>query len=268
MPELPEAETIARQIEAYVLGETLRRCNVIREDYVNVDVGFPVGEKITSVTRSGKKVITSFSNDTGIVFSLGMSGNIYWRENGCVPEKHTHLVLVFDGGVLHVTDVRRFGGVFAGSRADIEDYLAQKQGSDVLMVSGAEFAERFTGRTAPIKPLLLDQRIVAGIGNIYADEALFEAGVHPLTSVADLDTEELEGLHRAVVRVLEHAIELGGSTISTYAQVDGSSGYFQIMHRVYGKTGKPCPECGASIERLVVRGRSSHICPNCQRKKV
>ncbi|MCP4229828.1 MAG: DNA-formamidopyrimidine glycosylase [bacterium] len=265
MPELPEAETIARQIGKIVRGETLRKFDVLRDDYVEVHSEPPNGKRLVSAERCGKKVIASFSGDIAIVFSLGMSGNVYWRDNGSTREKHTHLVLGFDRGELQVVDARRFGGVFIGNEEDIENYLVDRQGPDVLTVDAAEFSTRFDGRTAPIKPLLLDQRIVAGIGNIYADEALFKAGVHPLTRADKLTADDLKKLYRAVAAVLEHAIELGGSTISTYAQVDGSTGYFQIKHRVYGKAGEPCPECGAVIEKLKIRGRSSYVCPNCQR---
>ncbi len=267
MPELPEAETIARQIAACASGKKLRRFDIRRGDYVETRVKPPVGEKLLSAVRSGKKVVASFSGDVAIVFSLGMSGNIYWRENGSAPEKHTHLILGFDGGELHTVDARRFGGVYIDSVDGVERYIADRQGPDVLTVDGNEFASRFDNRSAPIKALLLDQRIVAGIGNIYADEALFKAGIHPLSRADKLSANELKKLRRAVVAVLEYAIEMGGSTISTYAQVDGTAGYFQIMHRVYGKAGEACPECGTVIEKLIVRGRSSHICPNCQRER-
>lgn len=268
MPELPEAETIARQIAVCAVGQTLKRFDVLRSDYVEVRVKPPVGEKLISVARSGKKVVASFSGDIAAVFSLGMSGNIYWRENGAAPDKHSHLILGFDGGELYMVDARRFGGVFVGSVEDIENYLAERQGPDVLFINDSEFVSRFDNRSAPIKALLLDQRIVAGIGNIYADEALFEAGIHPLTRADVLAVEEYQELHRAIVAILEYAIELGGSTISTYAQVDGSAGYFQIMHRVYGKAGEACPECGTVIEKLIVRGRSSYVCQKCEREKL
>ncbi len=264
MPELPEAETIARQIWACAAGKKLLSFDILREDYITACTKPPFGEKIVSCIRSGKKVVASFSNGTAALFSLGMSGNIYWRDKGYEPIKHTHLILGFEDGELHVVDVRRFGNVFLGRTEDVGDYLKDKQGPDVLEISDKEFVSRFERRTAPIKPLLLDQRIVAGIGNIYADEALFKARIHPLAKIGDLEFGDLTRLHNKLVAVLAHAIELGGSTISTYAQVDGSAGYFQIMHQVYGKSGENCPECGAVIERLVVRGRSSHVCPKCQ----
>jgi formamidopyrimidine-DNA glycosylase len=267
MPELPEAETIARQIGHLAGGETLRRFDILRDDYVEVRSEPSPGTKLTSVERRGKKVIALFSDGVAVIFSLGMSGNVYWRVNGSAPEKHTHLVLGFDGGELRVVDPRRFGGVYIDDSKVVKHYIGKRQGPDVLTIDDAEFAARFDNRTAPIKPLLLDQRIVAGIGNIYADEALFKANVHPLTRADKLSADDLGRLHRAIVTTLEHAIELGGSTISTYAQVDGSAGYFQIMHRVYGKAGESCPECGTSIEKLKIRGRSSYFCPNCQREK-
>jgi len=201
MPELPEAETIARQIGKLTRGETLRKFDVIRDDYVEVRSELPVRKKLTSVKRWGKKVVASFSGDVAIVFSLGMSGNVYWRENGGVPEKHTHLILGFDGGELQVVDPRRFGEVYVDSSEAVERYIAERQGPDVLTINDTEFATRFDNRTAPIKPLLLDQRKVAGIGNIYADEALFKAGIHPLTRADVLGAREYKELHRAVVAV-------------------------------------------------------------------
>ena len=166
MPELPEAETIARQIERLVQGETLRTFDVLRDDYVEVRTGPIIGNALISVKRSGKKVIASYSGDIAVVFSLGMSGNIYWRNNGFAPEKHTHLILGFDGGELRVVDPRRFGRIYVDCAEGVERYIAERQGPDVLTINDIEFATRFVNRTAPIKALLLDQRIIAGIGNI------------------------------------------------------------------------------------------------------
>jgi formamidopyrimidine-DNA glycosylase len=176
--------------------------------------------------------------------------------------KHTHAVLTLDRGVLLYEDQRQFGRILY---SDAMPPRVEKLGPEPLDVEFEEFVRRARGRKAPVKALLLNQDFLRGIGNIYADESLFRAGIHPRATAGKLRKPRLERLHKAIVEVLSEAIEGGGSSISDYVDPDGRKGWFQLRHRVYQRTGAPCVVCKTPIRKVMVAQRSSHYCPKCQR---
>ena len=182
---------------------------------------------------------------------------------GGTPGRHTHAIVNLDRGVLRFEDQRQFGRieVSRGLPARVE-----KLGPEPLEVTLEEFAARLKRRKARIKSVLLDQHFIRGVGNIYADEALFRAGIHPLAIAARLRRDRVQRLHAAVVEVLTEAIAKGGSSISDYVDAEGRKGFFQLEHRVYQRTGEPCVNCGAPIRRTLVAQRGTHYCPKCQRR--
>jgi formamidopyrimidine-DNA glycosylase len=182
------------------------------------------------------------------------------------PDSHTHLVLGFrePGPLVYFRDVRKFGKV-AWIAAGRSHERLEKLGIDALSASGETLWQATRGRSAPIKTVLLDQGVIAGVGNIYADEALFLAGVRVTRAARRLTRAECETLIAAVQRVMKRSIRTGGSSISDYVRPDGSDGGYQDERRVYSRTGEPCGDCGTTIQRLVIGGRSSHFCPACQR---
>ena len=278
MPELPEAETIARALHERLAGATLGRVDVARNDVIHgdprpLDEILP-GRRVERAYRRAKRVILALSPSAELVFHLGMSGRLTVAAFDAPVETHTHVRIAvaagwsgrrIDGGEeLRFRDPRRFGGVwcFAGSEAPVGRRLGPL-GAEPLELTAAAFRRLLAGRRQ-VKGLLLDQRVIAGIGNIYCDEALFAAGVHPLRLAAALDAREAGRLLRAIKTTLNKAIRHRGSTLMDYRQADGAEGSFQRLHRVYHREGKPCRKCGMPIERLIVAGRSTFVCTACQ----
>lgn len=216
------------------------------------------GRRIRAIRRRGKFILIELDGGYCLTVHLGMTGKLLL---GGVPGRHTHAVFNLDRGVLRYQDQRQFGKieVSRGVPARVE-----KLGPEPLEVTIAEFAARLKGRKARIKSVLLDQRFVRGMGNIYADEALFRAGIHPLATGARLRPERVRRLYAAMVEVLTQAIEKGGSSISDYVDADGRRGFFQFEHRVYQRTGEPCLRCQTPIRRILLAGRGTHYCPRCQ----
>ena len=199
-----------------------------------------------------------------LIVHLGMTGRLGVRAADEPIAPHTHVFFELDDGrELRYTDIRRFGRILLVPAASIEEFRA-KLGADALGVAAAEFTRQLAGRHARIKALLLDQRVFRGIGNIYADETLWNAGIHPAQVASKLGAAELKELRRAMQLVLRTAIRLRGSSISNFVDADGKQGGYQSRHRVYGREGKPCARCGTTIRRIIVAGRSSFFCPRCQ----
>jgi formamidopyrimidine-DNA glycosylase len=249
MPELPEVETVVRTLRPRLQGRT-----IVAATGVGFQLAPVVGQTIRDVTRHGKYVILRF--DSGMLLvHLRMTGKLLF-DGARTP--YTRAEFVLDSGILLYDDIRRFGRItWAGT------YPAQ--GPDPLEVSFAEFAGLFQGRRSRVKPLLLDQKFLRGLGNIYVDEALFRARVHPLSLGGSLGKARLGRLYAAIREVLTEAIALGGSSVSDYVDGNGERGSFQEFHRVYRRTGLPCTVCGAAIRRTVVWQRGTHFCPRCQR---
>lgn len=272
MPELPEVETLAAEFRESLPGLIVSkilftyRPQVFRKHPRELQKKLP-GLKIGSVRRRGKFLGIECGPEMILWFHLGMTGRLMWHETFDVSEKHGHFAIEFEKHAkkLVFRDVRKFGKIFwTGKSVDTFPAGLQKMGPEPLEISKEEFAAIYKKRTGRIKSLLLDQRLVAGIGNIYADESLFRAGVGPTKRPHRLSFEKLVKLHAAVQETLREAIAKGGSTINDYISSVGKTGEFQKFHRVYGREGQACPSCGKRIRRIVVAGRSSFFCPQCQ----
>lgn len=262
MPELPEVETIARALAPRLVGRRILGVSILARRAV---LGDPArlgrrlrGRKILELRRRGKFLVLVLE-DGVLTIHLGMTGRLLW--NG-TPGPHTRVVFRLEGATLLFDDLRQFGRIQAAPRAPAR--LAQL-GPEALEITPQEFISRLSHRKAPIKALLLDQRVLAGVGNIYADEALFRAGIHPAARAARLSPRRLRRLHGAIQQVLKEAIAAGGSSISNYVNADGDPGGFQFEHKVYRRTDLPCTRCGARIRRILVAQRGTHYCPRCQR---
>ena len=265
MPELPEVETTVRGLEKVLLGRRIERVEARRADLRRafpVDLGQRLtGARVTGLGRRGKFGLIGTDRGDTLVFHLGMSGK--WRIDPEVPHPHDHLVIETDDGRrLALNDPRRFGSVDLVPAAAIEEALGGL-GAEPDELNAADLCERLRGRRAPVKALLLDQRIVAGLGNIYACEALHRAGIHPNKASGRLSRARLERLVAAVREVIAEAIEAGGSTLRDYARPDGELGYFSKRFAVYDREGQACA-CGGTVRRTVHSGRSTFYCPKCQ----
>ncbi len=262
MPELPEVETVVRSI-ARIAGRRIVSAEfscprILRGDAEQMSAAL-AGRLIRAIRRRGKFIVIELDAGHCLVVHLGMTGKLLL---GGTPGRHTHAIVNLDRGVLRYEDQRQFGRIEVthGLPARVE-----KLGPEPLEITLAEFAARLKRRKARIKSVLLDQHFVRGVGNIYADEALFRAGIRPLAIAARLRPERVKRLHAAIVEVLTQAIAKGGSSISDYVDADGRRGFFQFEHRVYQRTGEPCVVCGAAIRRTLVAQRGTHYCPRCQR---
>ncbi len=271
MPELPEVETVVRGLAKVWTGKRFARVEARRADLrraMPVDLGQRlVGAKVLRVGRRAKYGLVETDRDDVMVFHLGMSGRM--RLDPPEIGKHDHVVFTTDdGAVVAFNDARRFGSLDVVPKDEIEALFKglgpEPLGGDFTALS---LATSFKGRAAPVKALLLDQKVVAGLGNIYVCEALHVSRIHPERLGKAIKRAEIERLHPAIVQVLESAIAAGGSTLRDHAQVDGELGYFQHRFRVYGREGKPCPVDGTAIRRIVQSGRSTFFCPTCQPKR-
>ncbi|MCG3137076.1 MAG: Formamidopyrimidine-DNA glycosylase [Phycisphaerae bacterium] len=267
MPELPEVETVVRTLQPLV-GRRVEQVRVLQPLIIRSPGALPKflrSQTIRTITRQAKRIIIQLRNPKQLVVHLGMTGRLVVTTAETTVEKHTHVRIgMGHGEELRLIDPRRFGGVwmFNGSAGTGEQL--SEVGVDALTVTIKDFTALLQ-RRRQIKALLLDQKIIAGLGNIYSDEALFRAGIHPHTLAGKLPAPQVKALHRALRLVLHSAIRLGGSTIRDYRTPNGEQGWFQIRHQVYGREGQPCKRCGTPIQRILAAGRSSHICPHCQR---
>ena len=286
MPELPEVETIARGVNVRVRGDRILEAwfGSHREPFKTSPVRQAkhlVERQIQSVHRIGKHIVMELGpqgrgsaagepekNTASIaaqwIVHLGMTGRLLVTTPDTPVAKHTHARLTLESGrELRFVDPRRFG------RLEFRDLNRDKKftgpGAEPLTIAAADFAELFRTRKLPIKAALLNQTLLAGVGNIYADESLFRAGIRPRKRAGRLTKLELEELRKALRQILEHAIRLGGSSVSDYVDAEGAPGFFQLEHCVYQRTGEPCRKCGNPIRRIVVAGRSTHYCSQCQR---
>ncbi len=265
MPELPEVETVARSITPLVgrriVSAEFRCVRVLRGGDPDRMSACLQGRRIAAVRRYGKFIVVSLEGGGYLLIHLGMTGRLLL---GGAPGKHTHAILTLDRrGVLLYDDSRQFGCLQYS--AEFPERIT-KLGPEPLEVSFQDFETALRRRNTRIKALLLNQNFLRGIGNIYADEALFRAGIHPLAIARRIRGERARRLHQAIVEVLTEAIAAGGSSISDYVDAEGRKGFFQFSHRVYQRTGEPCVNCGSPIRRVLVAQRSSHFCPHCQKR--
>ncbi len=268
MPELPEVETIKRELEPHIIGKKITAVTVYDARIVyplsaSAFQGGITGQRIENLRRRGKYLLFQLSNSSHLVVHLRMSGALLLNPSGPLP--HTRLVLHFDdGSELVLTDRRRLGIVLLiDSEKPVEDRLGPEPLEPRFTVE--EFANRLHRRRAPIKAVLLDQKVIAGIGNMYADEALFQARIHPLHPAGDLSPEEIQRLYNAIREILCSAIDNKGASVDTYQRPGGELGTAHFSFNVAHCRGEPCHICGTPIQRLAIRNRGSYFCPNCQK---
>ena len=268
MPELPEVETTVRGLARVLEGRRITRVEARRADLRRSfpkDLGQRLtGARVTGLGRRAKYGLIHTDRDDTMIFHLGMSGS--WRINRSELEKHDHLLLETEEGTrLALNDPRRFGSVDLVPTSELDEWPAfAALGPEPLELEPRDLKRRLAGRSAAIKLLLLDQGIVAGLGNIYVCEALYRAGIHPKRAGGSVSLARLERLVVAIREVIDEAIEAGGSTLRDFASPDGELGYFSKTFAVYDREGKPCG-CGGTVKRFVQGGRSTFYCPACQR---
>jgi formamidopyrimidine-DNA glycosylase len=296
VPELPEVETIANGLEKRVTGDVIKsvwlgsKPEPLKSPADEIAATLE-SKRIAGVRRVGKHIVFDLVPDNASpkrkasvakrstketptgksssgkadllsaqwIVHLGMTGRLLVCDPQEEVPKHTHAILTLTSGrELRFVDPRRFGrlSVAQGFKA---------AGTEPLEVQVERFVELFRGRKTPIKSALLNQKLLSGVGNIYADESLFRAGIRPRRRADSLTKQDLRRLYLAIQEVLKEAIALGGSSVSDYVGADGEEGFFQLQHRVYGREGEPCLVCKTPIKRIVIAGRSSHYCPNCQK---
>jgi formamidopyrimidine-DNA glycosylase len=273
MPELPEVETVVRGLREALPGRRIVSVHFGKTDFIptaaEISTALP-GAHIARVERVGKFIdLWLEPNGSGapghLFIHLGMTGRLLVQPREAPPAKHTHAFFELDDGrELRYTDARRFGRIALVGESEVEEFR-RKLGAEPLEISKEQFSRLLSGRRAMIKALLLDQRVLRGLGNIYADEALWRARIHPKRHAARLRREEAARLWQALRGVLQEAIRLRGSSISDFVDAAGEPGEFQLRHRAYGREGKACYRCGTKIRRIIVADRSSHFCPCCQR---
>ena len=276
MPELPEVETIARGLASRVTGDFIEsvwlgsKPEPLKSPAAEIAATLQ-SRRIADVRRMGKHIVFELVGAGGRrsgkrasakaqwIVHLGMTGSMLICKPDAEIAKHTHAVVkLASGRELRFVDPRRFGRLSVARDFDAG-------GCEPLDVKLDRFITLFRGRKTPIKSALLNQKLLRGVGNIYADEALFRAGIRPRRRAASLGRENLRRLYKSLREVLKEAIALGGSSVSDYVDSDGQEGSFQLEHRVYGREGERCLKCKASIKRIVIAGRSSHYCPKCQK---
>ena len=288
MPELPEVQTVVMTLAPQITGRRIARVVHLRADMAtpeNFDLKRALrGRTIARLSRRGKRIV--FHLDDGNLFfvHLGMTGRLSVEPRAAQRLIHTHLILQLDGNPharaahadakhtraahtggdqLRFRDPRRFGEIRWLGCASCDE----KMGIEPLTMRTAQLASKLTRTTRAIKNALMDQSVVAGLGNIYVDESLFDARIHPLTPADTLSSPQVAQLTKSIKRVLNRAITHRGSTLRDYADANGNAGAFQRLHRVYDRNGKPCPRCKTPIERIVLGGRSTHFCPQCQSRR-
>lgn len=284
MPELPEVETVANGVHARVHGRcitsvwTSGKPQTFKSPEAEIADAL-TGAIIDGVRRVGKTIVMTLKRNSTkrdettaeFLIHLGMTGRLLVSQPDVPLPPHTHAVLTLaDSREVRFVDPRRFGRLSIHARAPqttehepTTGYTGP--GREPLTISLEDFIALFRGRKTPIKAALLNQSLLHGVGNIYADESLFRAGIRPRRQAGRLTRTELTRLRKALAEVLRHAIKLGGSSVSDYVDADGVRGFFQLQHKVYMRTGQPCLVCGTPIKKIIIAGRSTHFCPTCQK---
>jgi formamidopyrimidine-DNA glycosylase len=267
MPELPEVETIRNELLPYVVGRTVTGVTlfwdrIVRSPSPGEFVAGLVGQQITGLARRGKYLLFSLSGGSLLVMHMKMTGSLLINPS---DDRFTRAILYLDDGKeLHFWDPRKFGVMWL---ADDDSDVAAKLGPEPLEddFTVDVLSRLLQNHTAPVKPVLLDQSIIAGIGNMYADEALFDSKIHPLRPAGSLSDDEIHRLHASILKVLRKALNKKGASIRNYIRPDGNPGTAHDEFVVAHGVGKNCPDCGTPIRRIVVRGRGTYLCPTCQR---
>jgi formamidopyrimidine-DNA glycosylase len=273
VPELPEVETVRRRLEPVVAGRRFEAVEIadprLTRPYdprlVEAEL---IGERVAQLDRRGKYLIFRFESGRGLLVHLRMTGSFRHAPGAGLPDDpyRRAVVRLDDGSEVAYRDVRRFGTWLLLETGELEPYLATRVGREPLEAgfTSRRLAERLRGRRAPIKAALLDQRTLAGMGNIYVDEALWRARVHPLRPAGELDDTEIRRVHRGARQALEAGLARQGATLRDYVTPDGAAGEMQHEFKVYGRTDEPCDRCGTPIEKTRAGGRGTWYCPHCQ----
>lgn len=281
MPELPEVETIRRGLADYIVGKKIIGVEVLCEKSFCGDARDVIGKKVIDIRRYGKALVVDLAGGISMMIHLRMTGQLIYdgaeryaaghpSENfvDTLPNKQTRVVIKFADGMLYFNDQRKFGFVKVLLTNDVEkDGFISKLAKEPWQMSARELHEKLQRHPKScIKAVILDQTVICGLGNIYADEALYAAGIHPMRRAGTLDMKEVERLLKSARRVMTESIESGGSTMATYVRADGTRGdYLEKFAKVFRRDGKECPRCGEKIEKIRVAGRGTHICPKCQK---
>ena len=266
MPELPEVQTVVNSLKPALLKRRIVAVNLARRDILepaNVDLpALLTGRTVRAIHRRGKRIVFTLDNGHRFYIHLGMTGRLTLESRASVVLSHTHLQMQFDNNAqLRFRDARRFGGVWwLGDARDDDGTM----GPEPLDMKPADLAPLLARTSRAIKSALLDQTLIAGLGNIYVDESLFAAGIHPLKRADRLNARQCAELAIAIKATLRRALNHRGSTLRDYRDANGESGNFQKLHRVYGREAEPCWKCKTAIQRIVLGGRSTHFCPRCQ----
>ncbi|HYK37153.1 bifunctional DNA-formamidopyrimidine glycosylase/DNA-(apurinic or apyrimidinic site) lyase [Alloacidobacterium sp.] len=271
MPELPEVETVANGVNQRVRGERIESVWLGSKPEPfktgpSEMAKILTGRRIERVYRIGKHIVFDLDGNDAPqwIVHLGMTGRLLVSAASASVPLHTHAILkLTTGRELRFVDPRRFGRLALQKRVNSSGF--QGPGHEPLTISIEQFTSLFRGRKTTIKAALLNQKLLHGVGNIYADESLFRVGIRPTRMAGRLTREQLARLRSALQEVMQHAIAMGGSSVSDYVDADGVKGYFQLEHRVYMRGGQPCLVCGTSIRRIVLAGRGTHFCPMCQK---
>ena len=275
MPELPEVETVRARLAPVLTGRRFERVEIhdprLVRPYEPAEVAAELeGEHVAAVERRGKYLIVRFESGRVLLIHLRMTGSLRHTSGDLAEDPHRRAVVRLDNGSdVAYRDVRRFGTWLLLEPGELEPYLDVRVGEEPLdaLFTAARLGERLSGRRAPIKAALLGQHTLAGMGNIYVDEALWRAKIHPLRPAESIDRNELRRLHGGVRAALEAGIARQGSTLRDYALPDGRSGWMQHEFKVYGREGEPCDRCGTPIAKTRVAGRGTWFCPTCQRAR-
>jgi formamidopyrimidine-DNA glycosylase len=274
VPELPEVETVVRDLRPHLVGRRLAAVEVsdlpLRKRWSAEWASTLVGRRAREVRRRGKWIVLDLDRDLHLVFHLGMTGQLVVTPAKEPRPPHTHLVFALDRGAeqLRFRDIRRFGSatLFPSAEGLRQFFQAAGLGPEPFDLDPKYWRERLAATERSLKAVLLDQRVVAGVGNIYADESLFVARLHPARRGSDLSAAEAGRLRKAIAAVLTYAIAKRGSSIRNYVGGSGLKGEYQNEFRVYGRTGEPCGRCGRPIAGIRLAGRSTHYCPHCQKE--
>jgi formamidopyrimidine-DNA glycosylase len=272
VPELPEVETVVRDLRPRLVGRRITAVRAgrkqLRKPWRAAWTAALPGQTVRAVCRRGKWIVLELDGEQRLVVHLGMTGQFTVVAAGQASEDHTHLVFDLDGGAtqLRFRDIRRFGSatLFDSPARLVAFFAASGLGPEPFDLRADYWKKRLAATARSLKAVLLDQRVVAGVGNIYADEALFEARLHPARHGCDLNAQQANRLRRAIATVLQRAIDRRGSSIRNYVGGSGRRGEYQNEFRVYGRTGQPCPRCRTALARVRLAGRSTHYCPRCQ----
>jgi formamidopyrimidine-DNA glycosylase len=274
MPELPEVENIVRDLRRKILTKKILKVLILSDKAVKNNKKFFTkkvkGCEIEDIRRRGKFIIIDLSNDYCLMIHLKMTGQLLYQDlNQAVNQtidKHTHAIFEFKNkGRLVFRDIRRFGYLKIEKKDKLEGFLSPRVGPDYLDISCREFSDVLISRRRMIKGLLLDQKIFSGLGNIYACESLYRAGIHPQTTSSDIKKKKVRKLYYSIQDILQEAINKGGSSVGDYLRPDSSKGRHQQYHLVYRKEGKVCPKCKRRIERVKINNRGTFFCPGCQK---